>query len=126
MDPAAGSTVSAATASVAAMRSARTLGRAPFWTAISPAVTPPAPRMVASHRAAVAAAADMCTDCRSQGGPAAGMAIGGYIQLLRTIEAATMIRIELTIPAPASRVSTRARRGLDVTTPDPGTSTSLL
>jgi hypothetical protein len=43
------------------------------------------------------------------------MAIGGDIQLLRTVDAATMIRIEPAIPVNASRASTRARSGLNVT-----------
>jgi hypothetical protein len=111
VDPAGGSTVSAATASVATMSSVRTLGLAPFRTARSPAVTPAPPRMAASQSPPVTTSVETRTDCRSQGGPQAGTAIGGYIRLLRTIDAATMIRIELPIPADASRVRTRARRG---------------
>jgi hypothetical protein len=107
VDPAGGSTVSAATARPAAASSTRRLGRAPRCTAASPAATPAAPAIAASQSATVAVPGVMGTDRRSQGGPAAGPGMGGVIQESRTADVAIMTRMELPIPAPASQVSAR-------------------
>src|SRR5580704_11274671 len=89
------------------MISTRMLGLAPRRTATRPATTPPTPASIASQRPTVATSADMCRDRRPHGGAAPELAIGGYIQLSRATDTAIMIRIELAMPAAASRVSSR-------------------
>src|SRR5215469_5174428 len=112
-DPAGGSTVSAATASAAAMSSARTLGLAPRCTATRPATTPPAPARTAAQSATVATPADTCSDRRSQGGAPPDRAIGGYIQLSRASDTTIMIRIEPAMHATARRARTRVVSAAD-------------
>src|SRR5215470_3427195 len=112
-DPVGGSTVSAATATAAAMSSARTLGLAPRCTASRPATTPPAPARTATQSATVDTPADTCSDRRSQGGAAPDLAIGGYIQLSRASDTTIMIRIETAMPATARRTRTRVMSAAD-------------
>ncbi len=111
VDPAAGSTVSRPTTITAKAARARTDGRAPRVTAISPAMTPMPPVATAAHRAKVSCAADGCSQIH-HGGPAAGRGMLTTDRLGPARETATMTATEATMPSAATqpRIS-RSRSG---------------
>src|SRR5580700_7482356 len=94
VEPAGGSTVTTATARNAKARTARTGGRAPRWTAISPAATPAAPTAIAAHSTTVTKVGVRCRACH-QGGPAGGCGIAGTATLGPAAEITTMISVAL-------------------------------
>src|ERR1700724_908403 len=92
VEPAEGSTVTTATARNAPARTARTGGRAPRATAISPAITPAQPSAIAAHSDTVTNVAVRCSACH-QGGPAEGCRNSGTATFGPAAEMTTMISV---------------------------------
>ena len=109
VEPAAGSTVSTATARNAAARTGRTGGRAPRATATSPAITPAQPSAIAAHSDTVTNVAVRCSACHQGGPPARRMA--GTETFGPAAEMTMMISVEAAMAAAASQPVRRVSPG---------------
>src|SRR5580700_10531673 len=106
VEPAAGSTVTTATARNPAAMTARTGGRAPRATATSPAITPAQPSAIATHNDTVTNVAVRCSEwCHHGGPPLVGKA--GTETFGPAAETTTMISTEATMAAAASQAARR-------------------
>src|SRR5579859_8296124 len=100
VDPAGGSTVTAARATKAAAMTGRTGGRAPRATATSPAITPAQPSTMAAHRDTVTKVAVRCSACH-QGGLTDGSRMAGTETFGPATEIPMMMSVETAMAAAA-------------------------
>src|ERR1700733_6334850 len=113
VEPAGGSTVTTATARNAKARTARTGGRAPRETAVSPAITPAQPTAIAAHSDTVTTVAVRCSACH-QGGPPGARGNSGTATFGPAAEMTTTITVAAAMAAAASQARkpvSRAERG---------------